>query len=383
MKYIPKIQHNRITQEAVWIKHTGNGPAILSTSALYGRKWLDILLKSGFSVTLPSDENVLTMEMIDKEISAGYSGVISLLKHNWDWDKIKYLKECGVKIISNYAVGVNNIDLKAAQQAQIQVGNTPGVLTDATSDLACGLILGCARRLGEGERLVRGGQWQGWAPDQLTGKNLRGGILGIIGAGKIGSDCALKMAAGFGMNIMYYSRTRKPDLEEKIGKISDMRVSIGLNPISVSFVTLESLLKYSDIAAIFVNLSEETHHLIGSEQLSLMKEDALLINVSRGSVIDEQALYEHLRNHGNFRAGLDVYEKEPVIFPGLSELENAFLQPHLGSANCETRENMAIIAGLNIKNYLEGMEKWPGGDLTPFVTENPPSFVPSVLFNDF
>jgi len=248
-----------------------------------------------------------------------------------------------LKMIANYAVGYNNIDLAAATVRGIPVSNTPDVLTEATAELAFALILATARRVTEGDRISREGRFKAWAPLLFLGCEVTGKTLGIIGLGRIGKALA-KKAGGFDMKIYYYNRNplNKAD-EERMG---------------LKYLGLEELLGRADFISLHVPLTDNTHHLIGREELALMKPSAYLINTSRGSVVDEEALAEALKEKRIAGAGLDVYENEPQINSGLLELENVVLLPHVGSATWETRTKMARVA---VENLLAGLR----GDRPP------------------
>lgn len=238
-----------------------------------------------------------------------------------------------LKIIANYAVGYDNIDIKAATARGIAVTNTPGVLTDSTADMAWALLFSITRRIVEGDKLTRSGGFTGWAPMLLLGGDIPGKTLGIIGAGRIGTAMAMR-SRGWNMRVLYTTKSsRNTILEEAL---------------HAGRVDLETLLKESDFISIHTPLSEKTRHIIGAKELSLMKRTAYLINTGRGPVIDEMALIEALRNKQIAGAGLDVYEDEPGLKPGLAELDNVVLAPHLGSATVETRTRMSIMAAENI-----------------------------------
>ncbi len=242
-----------------------------------------------------------------------------------------------LKIIANYAVGYNNIDLPAAAERGIIVTNTPDVLTDATADLTWALLLAVARRVAEGDAWVRTGTWTGWTPTQMLGADITGKTLGIIGMGRIGQAVAQR-AAGFRMSVLYagrYAVVRPPGH-------------------SWTWQPLEAVLTHSDFLSLHVPLTDTTHHLIGQRELAQMKPTAVLINTSRGPVIDETALLSALEAHTIAGAGLDVYEHEPTIAPALSSLPNVILLPHLGSATLETRVRMGLICLDNIAAVLEG-----------------------------
>jgi glyoxylate reductase len=244
-----------------------------------------------------------------------------------------------LKVIANYGVGFEHIDVAAATRRSIPVTNTPGVLTETTADLAFTLILATARRVVEGDKRVREGKFQYWAPLLFLGQDVSGKILGIIGMGRIGKAVA-RRAAGFGMQLIYHSRTRLSPAEEQ-------ELGASLRP-------LETLLQEADFVTLHVPLTPPTRHLIGSRELELMKNSAYLINTARGPVIDEAALVAALRQGQIRGAGLDVYEREPELCPGLAELENVMLLPHLGSATVETRTRMALMAAENLLAGLRG-----------------------------
>jgi glyoxylate reductase len=240
-----------------------------------------------------------------------------------------------LKVVANYAVGYNNIDVAAARSRGIVVTNTPDVLTDATADLTWALLLAVTRRVVEGDRLMRAGAWAGWAPTQMLGTEVTGKTLGIIGMGRIGQAVA-RRAAGFRMPVLYSSRRPRPP---------------GIEPWTLLSKT--DVLKQADIVSLHVPLTEETHHLIGEPELRLMRPTSFLINTARGPVVDEAALVSALETGRIAGAGLDVYEKEPAMHPGLAPLPNVVLLPHLGSATERTRLRMGEICLDNIGAVLE------------------------------
>jgi glyoxylate reductase len=266
------------------------------------------------------------------EIIAGMNGRDALFCNILDRVDAELLDSCpGLKVIANFGVGFNNIDVAAATARRIPVTNTPGVLTAATADIAFALLLAIARRLGEGERLVRSRKWTGWQPLQLLGADLAGATLGIIGYGRIGRAVA-RRAQGFDMRVIYWNRTRLPASEEA-GAI---------------YADLDDVLRQSDFISLHVAYNSETHHLLGEKQFTLMRPTALVINTSRGAVIDEAALVRALQTKRIAGAGLDVFEREPELEPGLYELENVVLAPHLGSATIGTRTKMGMIVVDNL-----------------------------------
>ncbi|MCD4717730.1 MAG: D-glycerate dehydrogenase [Desulfobacterales bacterium] len=255
-----------------------------------------------------------------------------------------------LKMIANLAVGYDNIDVADATVRGIPVSNTPGVLTDATADITFALILAMARRVVEGDRRTRAGEFRFWAPLHFLGREVSGKTLGIIGLGRIGRAVA-RRAKGFDMQILYHSRKRLEAFEE--------------NELGVSYADFNGLLEQSDFVSLHVPLTDGTHHLIGLRELKTMKPSAYLINTSRGPVVDEEALLEVLREGGIEGAGLDVYENEPALTPGLTELKNVVLLPHVGSGTIETRTKMGLKAAENLLAGLRG--KRPPDCLNPEV----------------
>jgi glyoxylate reductase len=245
-----------------------------------------------------------------------------------------------LKVIANMAVGYDNVDLEAAKERDIVVTNTPEVLTETTADTAFMLLLAAARRLGEAERLLRSGGWDAWGPKQLLGPDVWGKKLGLVGLGRIGQAVA-RRSSGFGMEVLYYDQYRNESAEEELG---------------ARYLELDDLLRESDFVSIHTPLTPETRHLIGERELGLMQPTAVLVNASRGPVVDEGALADALENERIFAAGLDVYEEEPKVHPKLLELENVVLAPHIGSASIETRDKMAELAAENIRAVLSGEE---------------------------
>jgi glyoxylate reductase len=243
-----------------------------------------------------------------------------------------------LKAITTYAVGFNNIDLAEATRRGIPISNTPGVLTETSADLTWALIMAIARRIVEGDVMVRNGDFLGWGPKVLLGSDVHGKTLGIIGAGRIGQAVG-RRARGFDMNILYTSRSSKPVFEEECG---------------ASFVDLATLLQEADYVTLHVPLTEQTRHLIGKSELEMMKSSAFLINTARGQCIDEQALVRSLADGTIAGAALDVFEHEPSLTPGLEDLHNVVLCPHAGSASIETRTKMAVMAARDLLTMLQG-----------------------------
>lgn len=294
-------------------------------------------LSNHFDVKVNSEDRVLLREELIENIK-GVDGVLCLLQDIIDKDIIDNASKA--KIFANYAVGYNNIDVKYAREKGIIITNTPGVLTDTTAELAWALLLSVARRVVDADKYVREGKFTEWKPNLYLGQDITGKTLGIIGAGSIGKAFA-KRSLGYDMKIIYHNRKRDLAFEEEF---------------KARWVDKETLCKDSDIISIHVPLTEETTYLITKKELDIMKETAIIINTARGPVIEEKALYEALKNKKIWGAGLDVYEKEPEIYPGLTELDNVVLAPHIGSATIETRERMAMMAAMNIEAVLNGRE---------------------------
>ena len=262
-------------------------------------------------------------------------GLICLLSDRIDRE---VLEASSLKIVANVAVGYDNIDVEAATELKIMVTNTPGVLTEATADLTFGLILAVARRIVEGDKLMREGHFLGWELDLLLGTDVHGKTLGVVGFGRIGQAVA-RRARGFGMEVLYFNRSRKPEAERELG---------------AEFVPFEELLQRSDFISIHLPLTPETHHLFSAKEFKLMKPTAFLINVARGSIVDEEALVQALKAGELAGAALDVFEHEPRVHPDLLKKENVVLTPHIGSAGRETRIKIALIAVENVIAALSG-----------------------------
>jgi len=293
-------------------------------------------LKEKYSIEMnhadrPLDHQMLLAQVKDKQ------GLLSMLND----DVSEEVLACApnLKMVANFGVGYNNIDVRAATVRGIMVSNTPGVLTNATAELAFTLLLAISRRLVEGDRMVREGRFKFWAPMLFLGCEVTGKTIGIIGMGKIGKAVALR-AGAFDMRILYHNRKRIDPKEEK--------------ELGAEYVDLKTLLTEADFVSLNVPLTEQTKHMIGKEELSLMKPTAFLINTARGPVIDEKALVEALKTGKIRGAGLDVYENEPALAPGLAELENVVLLPHVGSGTVETRIKIGTLAVDNLIAGLSG-----------------------------
>lgn len=285
------------------------------------------------AVSFKYDRPITKKELIKNAKDA--DAVITLLSDPIDKEIIDNLPKC--KVIANYAVGYNNIDVKYAHSKNIIVTNTPDILTDATADLAMTLLLACSRRLFEAEAYLRAGKFKSWEPELLLGYELKNKTFGIIGAGRIGQATA-KRANAFGMKIIYYNKSKKEGFEKEIG---------------AKRVSLNQLLKKSDFISLHIPLNPKTYHLLNSQNLKLLKENSIIINTARGEVIDEKALINLLRKNKIYAAGFDVFENEPVINKDLLKLKNVLVLPHIGSATVETRTAMAKLAAANVINVLK------------------------------
>jgi glyoxylate reductase len=290
-----------------------------------------------FDVSVVSESPPERGELL--EAVRGAAGILPTVTEKMDAEVMDAAGD-GLKVIANMAVGYDNVDLDAAGERNVVVTNTPEVLNETTADTAFMLLLAAARRLGEAERLLRSGGWEAWGPMQLTGPDVWGKKLGVVGFGRIGQAVA-RRARGFDMEVLYHDQYRIESAE----KVSGVR-----------YVELDELLRTCDFISVHTPLTDETHHLIGATELGRMKPEAVLINTSRGPVVDEAALADALAEGRIFAAGLDVYEKEPEVHPKLLELENAVLAPHIGSASVETRDRMAVLAAENIVAVLSGEE---------------------------
>ena len=278
---------------------------------------------------IPVPRHVLEEKIVDID------GLFCLLTETIDQSLLD--KANSLKIISNMAVGYNNIDIEAAHKRGITVTNTPGILTETTADLTFALLMATSRRLVESAEYLKKGEWKTWSPMQLTGQDVYGATLGIVGMGRIG-EALVRRAKGFDMTCIYYNRSRKPQTEKELG---------------VAYAELDDILKGADFICILTPYTNETKNLIGERELSLMKSTSILINTARGGIVDEIALYEALSTNKIWAAGLDVFEEEPVdpTHPLLS-LPNVVAIPHIGSATINTRRKMAELA---IENLLLGV----------------------------
>jgi glyoxylate reductase len=283
------------------------------------------------NIPVPRDILLREIEYVD--------GLLCFLTEKVDEELLNRAKN--LKVISNVAVGYNNIDIEAAAIKGIVVTNTPGVLTETTADLTFALLMTTARRMMEASNFLRSGEWGSWSLMQLTGQDIHGATLGIIGLGRIG-EALVERAKGFNMNVIYYNRTQKKEKEHKLG---------------IQYRELNTLLRESDYVCLLIPYSTEVHHLIGKEELSLMKKSAILINTARGGIVNEDALYQALVNGDILAAGLDVFESEPLpVNHPLLSLPNVVALPHIGSASVKTRMKMAHLAVDNMISVFNDNE---------------------------
>ena len=298
---------------------------------------LDLLKRNGMNFTFNSKDEPPSESSLIHEVS-DVDGLLCLLTEKITPDIIDAGKN--LKVIANIAVGYDNIDVRRATERGIYVTNTPGVLTETTADLAWALLMASARRIVEADKYLRAGKWKiQWNLMFMTGSDINGKTLGIIGLGRIGQAVA-RRAKGFNMKIFYYDENRNMDAEAELG---------------VEYAEMEAILREADFVTIHVPLSEKTRNLISERQLAMMKRDAILVNTSRGPVVDEYALCDALKRGIIAGAGLDVFQKEPIEKSNpLIKLDNVVLVPHIGSATVETRTRMAVMAVENAIAALQG-----------------------------
>jgi glyoxylate reductase len=295
------------------------------------------MLRERYDVEVSDYDGIIPREMLLKKVK-GADALLSLLTDNIDAEVMDAAGP-NLKIIANYAVGYNNIDVEEATKRGIMVTNTPGVLTETTADFAWTLLMAIARRIVEADKFVREGKFRGWEPMLLLGTDVFGATLGIVGFGRIGQAMA-RRALGFNMRVLYYDNSR---VDEQIEK-----------ELKATFVDLPTLLKESDFVTLHVPLTKQTHHLIGEKELKMMKKDAYLINTARGPAVDEKALVKALKEGWIKGAALDVFENEPEIEPELLKLDNVVLAPHIASASYATRSKMSVMVAENIIKALNG-----------------------------
>ncbi|KAG0457033.1 hypothetical protein HPP92_022190 [Vanilla planifolia] len=356
---------------------------VVSTKPMPGTRWIHLLTDQDCRVEICTEKKtILSVEDILALIGERCDGVIGQLTEDWGEVLFSALRRAGGTAFSNMAVGYNNVDVKAANKYGIAVGNTPGVLTETTAELAASLSLAAARRIVEADQFMRAGLYDGWLPHLFVGNLLRGQTVGVIGAGRIGSAYARMMIEGFKMNLIYYDLYQATRLEKFVTAYGEFLQANGEQAVTWKrAATVEDVLSEADVISLHPVLDKTTYHLINKERLSIMKKEAVLVNASRGPVIDEAALVEHLKANPMFRVGLDVFEEEPFMKPGLAELKNAVVVPHIASASKWTREGMATLAALNVLGKIKGYPVWSDPNrIDSFLDEKtvPPPAAPSI-----
>lgn len=357
---------------------------VVVTKSLPGERWLQVLTSNDCRVEVcTSEKTILSNSDIKQLIGSKCDGVIGQLTEGWTADLFEPLKAAGGRVYSNYAVGYNNVDVSAATKAKVAVGNTPGVLTETTAELALALTFAAARRVVEGDNFMRAGKYEGWLPNLFVGELLQQKTVGIIGAGRIGTAYARMMLEGHKCNLVYFDVHPNSRLQEYVREYSQLLESRGEAPVTITRMdAVEDVLKAADVVSLHCALDDSTKHLINAERLKIMKPNAVLVNASRGPVVDEVALVAHLKANPNFRAGLDVFEDEPAMKPGLHECANAVIVPHIASASFWTRAGMASLAAANVASVLQKYPVYNKEDVLGFVDgefENIPKAAPSIV----
>jgi hydroxypyruvate reductase 1 len=367
-----------------WRVHNPSGKRrIIVTKELPGDRWLKFLTEADCKIEICTSPEVLSVDEIKEAFGDSCDGAIGQLTEEWGNELYAALKAAGGTAYSNYAVGFNNVDVGAATKHGIPVGNTPGVLTETTAEMAVALTFAAARRVGEAEQFLRKGQYKGWLPTLFMGNLLWRKTVGVIGAGRIGSAYAHMMVQGHKMNLIYYDVYPNADLENDITRYNAFMAAQDEAPVFCKRAeTVEELLQEADCVSIHTILDDTTHHLINAERLALMKADAIIVNTSRGPVIDEAALVAHCQKNPDFKAGLDVFEDEPEMKPGLVDLDNVVIVPHIASATSWTRQGMATLAAANVAGILQGYPAWQRPDIIPFLEGDSPKAAPSILNAD-
>ncbi|CAN7087218.1 unnamed protein product [Brassica oleracea var. botrytis] len=357
---------------------------VVSTKPMPGTRWINLLVDQGCRVEICHlKKTILSVEDIIDLIGNRCDGVIGQLTEDWGETLFSALSKAGGKAFSNMAVGYNNVDVEAANKYGIAVGNTPGVLTETTAELAASLSLAAARRIVEADGFMRAGLYEGWLPHLFVGNLLKGQTVGVIGAGRIGSAYARMMVEGFKMNLIYFDLYQSTRLEKFVTAYGQFLKANGEQPVTWKRASsMEEVLREADLISLHPVLDKTTYHLVNKERLAMMKKEAILVNCSRGPVIDEEALVNHLRENPMFRVGLDVFEEEPFMKPGLADMKNAIVVPHIASASKWTREGMATLAALNVVGRIKGYPIWSDPNrVDPFLNENasPPNASPSIV----
>jgi hydroxypyruvate reductase 1 len=365
----------------VWSTHNAEGSRrVIVTKKLPGSRWLNILTGADCAVEVCDSDDILTAEAIAARIGDRCHGAIGQLTEDWSGELFAKLAAAGGTVFSTCAVGYNNVDVPGATAARIAVGNTPGVLTETTAEMAVALTLAAGRRVVEADRFMRSGRYEGWLPTLFVGQRLHAKTVGVIGCGRIGTAYARMMVEGFKMNLIYFDLRKNEPLESYVAGYARLLADHGEPPVKVRRAeTIDEIVEAADVLSLHTGLDETTHHLIDAERLARMKSDAILVNTSRGPVIDEAALVEHCRTHPDFRVALDVFEEEPAMKRGLAELDNVTVTPHIASATVWTRQGMATLAAANVAAVLLGRPMWRGDDVQSFLEGSVPPYAPSII----
>eukprot|EP01119_Soliformovum_irregulare_P024062 TRINITY_DN854_c0_g1_i1.p1 TRINITY_DN854_c0_g1~~TRINITY_DN854_c0_g1_i1.p1 ORF type:complete len:814 (-),score=271.86 TRINITY_DN854_c0_g1_i1:61-2430(-) len=364
-----------------WTVHNPDGKIrVVVTKNMPGTQWLQLLTEEGCRVEVGTSDDILSKDEIKQVIGKNCQAVIGQLTEKWDKELFSCLKQAGGKVYSNMAVGFDNIDIPAATSLGIFVGNTPGVLTETTAEMAIALTFAAARRVVEADLYTRTGKFKGFLPTLFVGKRLLRGTLGIVGAGRIGANYAIQMATAQKMNVLYYDVVPNPKMENYLAKYSEFLKSQGEAPIKCQRIeSLDDLFRISDVVSLHTNLTSETRHMVNASRLSMMKDTAILVNTARGPCIDEKALIDHCRTHPNFAAALDVFEFEPRISQELAQQLNIVMVPHISSATEYTRSGMATLAAKNIVAMLTGQTPIEGENYEQLLQDSAPKKAASIL----
>ncbi len=365
-----------------WKVHNPSGTKrVMVTKELPGTAWLEILADAGARVEYGAETRILTESDLLDAIGEACHGAIGQLTEPWGDTLFAALQKAGGTVYSNYAVGYDNVDVAAATRRGIAVGNTPGVLTEATAEMSVALTISAARRIPEADAFMRAHTYEGWLPTLFLGELLTRKTVGVIGTGRIGAAYAAMMVKAFSMDLIYFDTTANPELETTLRDYSTFLTAHGEASISVRrATTIEEVFTEADVVSLHPPLNESTRHLVDARKLDLMKENAILVNTARGPIIDEAALVAHCSKNPNFKAGLDVYEDEPKMKPGLSDLQNVVIVPHIASATQWTRQGMAILAASNVAALLRD---WPVSNdpdrILDFVEGPAPKAAPNII----
>lgn len=369
---------------AVDVRNPDGTHRVLVTKPLPGERWLDLLTRADCRVEIcTGGDTILSNAQIKALIGTRCDGVIGQLTEAWNDELFEALAQANGRAFSNYAVGYNNVHVPSATQRNIPVGNTPGVLTETTAELAAALTLAAARRVVEADGFMRAGRYEGWLPTLFVGQLLQRKTVGIVGAGRIGQAYAKMFVEGHKMDLVYYDPFPQPAFEAYLDGYARFLETQGEQPIKWRRAdTVEDLLPEADVVSLHCLLDENTRHLMNASRLAMMKDTAVLVNAARGPVIDEVALVKHLQDNPTFSCGLDVFEDEPLMKPGLEACPNAVIVPHIASASLYTRGGMATLAAQNVAALVNGQPVWNKEDITPFLDlpiADVPEAAPSIV----